>query len=189
MINLNLRPWRDELRREKRNQYIGILVLCALVGFGAAYLWQMNIASRMSMQTDRNNFLRSETKLLDQKIIEIRTLREERQALIDRMEVIQNLQKGRPTAVHLFDQLARLVPEDVYLTSATKSGNKLSLNGIGKTNISVTDLMRALDESDYFTNPSISAFASVDFDPLTGSSGYRFSINVDQTRPSDGEEE
>jgi type IV pilus assembly protein PilN len=150
----------------------------------------MQIGTQITVQKDRNEFLDTETKLLDRKITEIRTLREERQALIDRMEVIQNLQTDRPITVYLFDSLARLIPEDVYLSSMAKDGNRLSLRGVGKTNISVTDFMRALDESEYFSNPRISGFSSVDIDPNTGSSGYQFTIDVQQITPNaDLEEE
>ena len=157
MASINLRPWRAELRAEKQKEFITMLVASLLLGAAIAAGWHMLMQSAIDYQLERNRYIQSEVALLEQQIREIDNLRQQRDALIDRMRVIQDLQGKRPVIVRLFDELVRSVPDGVFLTELNKSGELLSLKGVGETNSRISTLMRNLDASEWFTDPNLTS--------------------------------
>ena len=103
MANINLLPWREELREERNKNFyvvIGVVVAVTLAAIFAVYSYY---DSAQSSQRLRNSYLQNEIAALDKKILEIRELKETRSELIERMELIQALQGNRPVLVRLCD--------------------------------------------------------------------------------------
>lgn len=152
---LNLLPWRELRRQEQDRQLlsagIGAWLLMGLIVF---YGWY-HMNGLIDHQQKRNDFLRAEITQLDKKIAEINKLQERKQALIARMEIIQQLQSDRTQIVHVFDDLVRKLPKGVYLTGLTKKNNRIMLKGVAQSNARVSHLMNNLDSSDWFTNPDL----------------------------------
>lgn len=152
---LNLLPWRELRRQEQDRQLlsasIGAWLLMGLVVF---YGWY-HMNGLIEHQEKRNDFLRAEIAQLDEKIREINDIKDRKQALIARMEIIQQLQSDRTQIVHVFDDLVRKLPKGVYLTGLTKKNNRIMLKGTAQSNARVSRLMNNLDSSDWFTNPDL----------------------------------
>jgi hypothetical protein len=60
-------------------------------------------------------------------IEEINDLETQKQRFIARMQVIEKLQRSRSEVVHLFDEVAKTMPDGTYLTSFTQEGKKPSI--------------------------------------------------------------
>jgi type IV pilus assembly protein PilN len=152
---INLLPWRELRRQEQDRQLlsasIGAWLLMGLVVFYGWYY--MN--GLIDHQNKRNDYLKTEIAKLDRKIAEINKIKERKQALIARMEIIQQLQQDRTQIVHVFDDLVRKLPKGVYLTGLAKKGNRITLKGLAQSNARVSNLMNNLDSSDWFTNPNL----------------------------------
>lgn len=152
---LNLLPWRELRRQEQDRQLlsasIGAWLLMGLVVF---YGWY-HMNGLIEHQEKRNDFLRAEIAQLDEKIREINDIKDRKQALIARMEIIQQLQSDRTQIVHVFDDLVRKLPKGVYLTGLTKKNKRIMLKGTAQSNARVSRLMNNLDSSDWFTNPDL----------------------------------
>ncbi|MBK8970609.1 MAG: PilN domain-containing protein [Hahellaceae bacterium] len=157
MAKINLRPWREELRAEKQKQFLTVLAGVFLVAGGAGFLWHTMMMSEIDYQTQRNGFIKNEIALLEQQIKEIDELKRRRDALIERMQVIQDLQGRRPVIVRVFDEMVKTVPEGVYFTSIKKAETVLNLEGIGDSNSRISALMRNMDASDWFKEPNLTS--------------------------------
>lgn len=155
MTRLNLLPWREMRRKEADRQLVSILAggaLLMVVILGLAY---MRVSAMIEHQGDRNKLLEREIAKLDEQIKEIKDLRRQRDALLARMRVIQQLQSNRSQVVHVFDDLARKLPEGMYLSTFKQAGNKFIITGMAQSNARVSAFMRALDSSNWFTNPEL----------------------------------
>jgi len=152
---INLLPWRELRRQEQDRQLlsasIGAWLLMGLVVF---YGWYY-VNGLIEHQNKRNDYLKTEIATLDEKIKEINKLKERKQALIARMEIIQQLQQNRTQIVHVFDDLVRKLPKGVYLTGLAKKNKQITLKGMAQSNARVSHLMNNLDSSDWFTNPNL----------------------------------
>ncbi|MDO6682855.1 MULTISPECIES: PilN domain-containing protein [unclassified Oceanobacter] len=182
MANINLLPWRQELRKEKQQQFISIIAVVAAIAAGLVWMVSSYYDSELSNQRGRNSFLSQEISKLDKKIVEINELTATREQLIERMELIQNLQGNRPVIVRLFDELARSVPEDLYYTSLSIQGSRVNVKGVAKSNNRVAALMRNFDESEWFADPALLGVKAV----ANGSNV--FEVSVRRVEPQSSEE-
>lgn len=155
MPRINLLPWRDELRKRREKEFIITAVIAALLMGGVVLGVHLHYESRIAYQEQRNQFIETEIAALDKKIKEIEDLKKERDSLIARTQVIQALQSGRPEIVHVFDELVTTLPDGVYYTKVTQKGRSLNLQGVAQSNARVASLMRSLEASKWFDNPSL----------------------------------
>ncbi len=155
MANINLLPWRDELRAEKQKQFYTVLVLVCISAGAAVFVWFSAVNTDIESQRIRNNMLQREITQLEQKVDEIKDLRQRREELIGRMDVIQRLQGDRPQIVRVFDDIVRKVPDGVYFTELKREGSQISVSGVAESNNRVSSLMRQLDESEWFESPNL----------------------------------
>ncbi len=147
MIRINLLPHREEKRKGRRQQFY---VLLGLVSVLAAVIWFLGfslINREISAQNEKNEFLKREIASLDKEIQEIKKIQEQTNALLSRKRVIEALQANRTETVHLFNELAKHVPEGIYLRTLTQRGQQISINGYAQSNARITSLMNNLDES------------------------------------------
>jgi type IV pilus assembly protein PilN len=167
MANINLLPWRERLREERKKQFftaLGAVVGAAVVILAIA---DQFVASGIRNQNARNSYLSEQIALLDGKIAEIRNLQEQKRTLTERMAVIQDLQGRRPIIVRLFDELVRTLPEGVYYNTITRTGDIISLEGIADSNNRVSTLMRYLDDSEWFADPDLRQITAAPDDVVT----------------------
>ena len=155
MPRINLLPWREE-ERKKRQRDFGVAMAGGVVAAIAAVLATMFFYSQMiSNQEARNARLNAEIAELQKSIEEIDGLERQKERLLARMEIIEQLQKSRPEIVHLFDEMARQLPEGVYLTGMKQTGDRVEVRGIAQSSTRVSALMRQVDSSDWMTDPEV----------------------------------
>lgn len=185
MTRINLLPWREELREERKKAFLQALVLVLIVAGGLIFVAGMWIDAQIDTQNARNARLQEEIRVLDGRIREIRNLEQQRRDLLARMEVIQNLQGNRPVIVRIFDELVQTLADGVFYTSLRVAGTTVSVEGVAESNARVSMLMRNLDASDWFTNPNLRGLREA---PEYGSQASRFTLTVTQTLPRNQEE-
>jgi type IV pilus assembly protein PilN len=147
VIRINLLPHRQERRRERQRQMVTLLAMVAGMGLLTVILGHTVLAARLENQHSRNNFLHTEIAELDKQIDEIRRVKEETQALVSRKQVVESLQSNRSEAVHVLDQMLRVMPEGCYLRSIKQTGNAINLLGYAQSNARVSTLLHNLNES------------------------------------------
>jgi len=155
MAHINLLPWREELRKQKQQQFAVISGAAAVFGLVLVGLTHMQMDGLIDNQNQRNSFLENEIKLLNEKIARINDLEKTKAALLARMDIIQQLQRSRPQSVHLMDQLVATLPDGLHLNKITTKGESLSLNGVAQSNARVSAYMRNLDSSDWLGKPKL----------------------------------
>jgi len=115
MPHINLLPWREEERREKQRQFINVAAGAGIVMVGIIVLVHLRMSGVLEDQNNRNQFMAAQITQVDKEIAEIKTLEKEKSALLARMKVIQELQGSRPEIVHIFDEIAKTIPDKVFL--------------------------------------------------------------------------
>lgn len=155
MIRINLLPWREARRKAHNLQFFILMGMVAGLAASIVLLVHGYYATRISIQTERNQFLKDENAKLDKEIEEIKKLKEEIRALLSRKQVIETLQADRAQTVHLLEQLVRQTPDGVYLKSIKQAGPKVNLIGYAQSNARVSTLMRNLEASPYLEHPDL----------------------------------
>ncbi|PKO57541.1 MAG: fimbrial protein [Betaproteobacteria bacterium HGW-Betaproteobacteria-13] len=155
MIRINLLPHREEKRKERRQQFYTLSAGMVLLGAAIALLVHTVYAGYIERQEAKNAFIKAEIVKLDEEIVEIRRLREQIDSLLARKQVIESLQSSRAETVHLFNELARKMPNGVYLKSVKQAAQQVTLVGYAQSNARVSNLMRSLEESPFLQNPGL----------------------------------
>lgn len=155
MPRINLLPWREAERKRRRQEFIFGAVGAVLVAGVLTLVVNWQFDSAINQQNERNQVLRNEIASLDQQITEILGLEQQKQRLLARMEVIEQLQRSRPEVVHLFDQLVRTLPDGVYLTSVKQTDKRIQLNGVAQSSTRVSTYMRNIDASEWLADPAL----------------------------------
>ncbi|GGI92438.1 PilN domain-containing protein [Shewanella gelidii] len=160
MANINLLPWREEAREKQKRDYIGILAGVFLGACLLVYL-ALNVIDLMTDdQRDRNAYLVSEIKLLDDQIAEIRKITKRKKDIERRTEIILNLQQARNLPTHVLDELVRIVPPGIYLSSIEKKGSLLWIQGRSESNNNVANMMRKVKTSQWLHDPNMQSIVS-----------------------------
>lgn len=157
MAHVNLLPWREQQRQHQKQQYLmGLVAVAAIVGLIFWFIGQA-IDQQINHQNSRNQFLEREIGLLDAQIADIKNIKESKNAIEQRMALIEQLQASRNVAAIIFDELAKIVPVGVTFQSMKRIGNKLEIEGISDSNNRLSDFMRSLDNSDVFVGAELSS--------------------------------
>jgi type IV pilus assembly protein PilN len=155
MPRINLLPWREE-ERKRRQREVGVAVAGSMVAGALVVVLTIFAFSQMiQSQNQRNERLKTEIAALEKSITEIDGLERQKERLLARMEIIDQLQKSRPEIVHLFDEVARQLPEGVYLTGMKQTGTRVEVQGVAQSSTRVSALMRQVDSSEWLSDPEV----------------------------------
>ena len=182
MARINLLPWREELREERRKRFLVALAGVLVGAVGAVLIADQAISAAIDRQIARNNYIGKQITTVDERIKQISELKARRQQLVERMRIIQDLQGNRPISGRIFDQLARTLPDGVYFTEVKMAGKTLSVTGAAESNNRVSDLMRNLDASDWFDAPTLTEVKATTAGQLDQANVFQ--LTVRQTPPA-----
>jgi len=181
MARINLLPWREELREERKKRFLTVLVGVVVLSVGALFLIDRYVSRAIEHQMARNAFLQVQVTQLDARIKEISELRARRKQLLERMKIIQDLQGNRPITGRVFDQLARTLPDGVYFSQVKMTDKVIAISGSAESNNRVSDLMRNLEASDWLEAPSLTEVKATTAGALDQANVFQ--LTVRQTQP------
>jgi type IV pilus assembly protein PilN len=182
MIRINLLPHREIKRKRQQKEFF--IMLGAVVGLGAAIWFAVHsyLGGQLEEQNGRNTYLESEIAILEKQIDEIKKLKEQTAALLQRKKVVESLQANRAETVYLLDQLVRQLPDGVYLKSVQQKAARVTVGGFAQSNARVSTFMRNLESSPYLEKPVLIEIKAI-ADKTTRLS--EFSLSVLLTRNKD----
>jgi type IV pilus assembly protein PilN len=189
MIRINLLPHREEKRKQRKAEFVKMLVLCALVGGGIVFLGGTYMAAKIDNQNEMNNLIKAENTKLDAQIKEIATLKQEIEALKARQQAVEDLQADRNQPVYLMDELVAQTPEGVYLRSFKQDNQRVVLTGHAQSNERVSELLRNLgNNSPWLERPDLIEIRSAALGQgKDAKKVFEFTVNVGIKRPRDKE--
>jgi type IV pilus assembly protein PilN len=181
MIRINLLPHREEKRKRRQQQFIGLGILSAVLGLAAAgAIWFF--LDQQVQQTANVAYMKAEIAKLDKQIEEIRKIREETASLLAKKQVVEGLQSNRSEPVQLLDQLLRQLPEGIFLKAFNQTGVKVNVIGYAQSNARVSTLMRNLGASPYLENPELVEIKAAFLDNNPTKRVSEFSMNISVKR-------
>ncbi|HEU4670161.1 MAG TPA: PilN domain-containing protein [Dyella sp.] len=182
MAHINLLPWRAERRKQREREFFMQLGAAFVAALLCLILWAWWMDLRIDNQNERNAYLQTEIKQVDEKIAKIKDLEKVRDRLLARKQIIEQLQANRSQMVHLFDELVKTIPASARLTGLKQSGDSLSLDGVAQSNASVAEYMRNIEASPWMGHADLRKTENVHKDVRMP---YVFGLNVALSRPKD----
>jgi type IV pilus assembly protein PilN len=155
MPRINLLPWRDAQRKERKLAFLVSLLGAGVAALVVTFAFNLYFNSVLSSQESRNERLRAEIRDLDKQIEKINDLEQQKQKFIARMQIIEKLQRSRPEIVHVFDELVRTLPDGAYLTAVRQTNTRLKIEGVAQSSTRVSTFMRNIDASQWLRDPEL----------------------------------
>ena len=177
MPRINLLPWREEERKKRQQDFMVALAASVIAAAAVVGLTWFGYVQAIENQQSRNLRLETEIAELERSIAEIDGLEAQKERLLARMEIIEQLQRSRPEIVHLFDEISRQMPEGVYLNGMKQTGMSVELKGVAQSSTRVSALMRQADQSQWLTDPSVTKVETTESGPARQA---EFVVNLKQ---------
>ena len=156
MIRINLLPYRTQRRQTKILQHLVVALGVVFVAASLVFTADLIKASELTELEDTFSELKAQNVQLQKRIGKIKDLDKLRTDVERKLELVEELQKGRFYALVTLNKLATVIPENVWLQSiATKEGT-ITISGLGESNKAVANFMRALDKEAIFSNIALS---------------------------------
>jgi type IV pilus assembly protein PilN len=178
MAEINLLPWRENQREERKREFLVALVGVIIIAAGLVFLADRYSRNAIAGQQARNDLVMREIAVMDARLAQISELQQQRDAIQERMEVIQDLQGSRPIIVYVFDELVRALPQGVYFESLRRTDDTLRIEGFAENNNRVSELMRRLDESAWFDEPALQRISAARADWAEGGRANAFLLDL-----------
>lgn len=162
MMHINLLPWRERLREVRRREFLTIMMGFVIIAGGLVFLVDRYFNGEITMQQARNVFVRAEITLLDAQVAEINQLGQQKEDIRARMNVITDLQGTRPVIVRIFDEMVWTLPNGIFYEQVQRIEDVIAVEGIAESSARITELMRNLDDSEWFKATDLSEFSVVE---------------------------
>jgi type IV pilus assembly protein PilN len=154
-----------------------INLLLALSAIGLMFTAGSVIEKMTDYQNYRNNFIEQETALLDQQIEKIKNIKKDKEAIEQRMALIEQLESSRNAVPIVLDELVRLVPHGLSFRSFSRQGNLIEILGVSESNNRLADFMRQLQESTVFSSGELSSIKA-DTSALEAVSDFKLTFTI-----------
>jgi len=174
MSMINLLPWREERNKKKKIAFFILLSLCCCVVLVGSWAIKFYIDALIDNQNKRNNFLENQTFILDKKIKQISAIKKEKLTLINRINLIQDLEQKRNLTTHLFNALPEITPLGIHLIAINFNDNKVSVTGLAESNDQVSRMVKNIENSTWLGETSLPSIVAVPSKPIAL---YKFSMH------------
>jgi type IV pilus assembly protein PilN len=177
MAHINLLPWREAQLKEQQREYFTLLIAVGLFAFVLVLSFNFYYQARIDGQNTKNQYLKNEIAQLDIQIAEIKTLNAKKAALQKRINVVEQLQRSRNVGTQVLDEIAKIIPNGIYIIEMEKKGNTLQLIGKSESNNHLANMIRAVELSDLFVDATPESITADDGSPKLLSS-FKMKVKI-----------
>lgn len=150
MIRINLLPVRAAQKKERLRSQLTILALTVFGAFAVCVLVWMSLSGKVNDVQAEIAAKNAEIARLKKTIGEVDQFKKLQKDLRGKLDILATLKSNRSGPVRLLDELSKLIPEKVWVSSFSESAGAISISGAGLTEESVANFMRKLEESPYY---------------------------------------
>lgn len=160
MMQINLLPWREQLRTEKK---IHLLVLS--LGFLGLTLFTLLIfhfyhTSLVKKERELTDYLQLQINQEQTLLNNLNAKRGQIKTLQDKINFITHIYAQNYKAVRLLNELVRFIPSYISIEKVSRQGDKVIFAGTANSDAEVTRFIDALKKSLFFVNPDLTSIST-----------------------------
>lgn len=162
---LNLMPWRDDLERDRKRNYLTGAACAALLGCGLTFGFWSYYNHDLNNNISANGLVQTRTAQTEAQLEVLKDIGLKREQIITRMELIQGLQSQRPVIVSILNSVVEKMPNQAFLTSFSKDDGTFTFTGKASDATVVAEFMRSLKKTGWFNNIFMSSYIAYTENP------------------------
>ena len=152
MIRINLLPVRAAQKKERLRSQATIFALSVFGAIAVCVLVWVSLSSKVDAVRAEISTKTAEIARLKKTIGKVDQFKKLQKELRGKLDILATLKANRSGPVRLLDELSKVIPEKVWISSFTEASGAIVITGAGLTEESVADFMRKLEESAYYMN-------------------------------------
>lgn len=149
---INLLPWRDEIRAQHRRRFVGLLAVGTIIAVIAQWSVGHYFKQQQNEQQARLSYLNQYISQLDKRIRSLKIAEQKHQAILTRLDVVESLQSGRNKTTEFMNLMPKMIPEGVYVDKIKMNGQDLEISGISDSTARLATMLDNLERSQYLKN-------------------------------------
>ncbi|MFM2591164.1 PilN domain-containing protein [Vibrio sp. TBV020] len=150
--NVNLLPWRDDLRMRHKKRFVWLVMIAVLVAIAAQWGAGKYLQNQAQIQQSRLSYLTSYITQLDRRINELKMVEQDHKALLTRLQVVEQLQALRNKTTDFMNAVPSYIPEGVYVDKIKMNGHHIQISGISDTTSRLATMLDNLEKSSLLSN-------------------------------------
>lgn len=155
MIKINLLPYRASKKRELGKQWIVLFSLTLAGTLLGNFFWMSETDKAVAALNARIKKTEEELATLNKIISEVKDIRQQKEAMTQKLDVLKKLRDGRTGPVRMLDELATVIPPNVWLQSMKEGGGRITFEGGARSHEDVANFMKKLKSSNLFSAPEL----------------------------------
>lgn len=165
MTVINLLPWREESRKENKKNFLILLIIVISVTLLFCVLFHIFLNIKLARQQNIMQIWESEYAKENTKMAALRVIKKDRLSLLQNIKYLYELRENNYLIVRLMNELAKVVPDTIVLTSIQRDKNVFMVSGVANSSLQVTTFMDNLAKIPFFYKANITNIVSKDSDP------------------------
>ena len=150
MIRINLLPVRAAQKKARLQGQLVVLVLSLVVTCLICGGLYTSVAVKISAEKKQIAKIEKEITRLKKTLGEVAQFKKLQKEFQGKLDVLAKLKEKKTGPVHLLDELSRVLPDKLWLSSVKESGGGVSISGVGLNEETVARFMRDLEASPYY---------------------------------------
>lgn len=157
MIQINLLPWREQLRQDKKLLFLKR----ALFALGLTLLFLIILhfyhLSLIHNQQFLDNYLQSEIDQNQLLLNQLNSQKVEKNSLEAQLHFIANIYEKNYKVVRLLNELIKLIPNNISIEKINRKDNKITFAGRASSDAEITQFIQRLARSPIFEHPELTS--------------------------------
>ena len=145
---INLLPWRDEIRAQHKKRFIHLIILGVIIALAGQWAVGHYFYDQQAKQQARLSYLNRYIAELDRQIQSLKVAEQEHKAILTRLDVVESLQFGRNKTTDFMNLMPELIPEGVYVDKIKMNGQEIEMSGISDSTARLATMLDNLERSD-----------------------------------------
>ncbi len=147
LYRINLLPWRENQREEHRRRFVGLIVLGLFLAIGVQWSIGKFYEYQQNQQQDRLDYLTHYIAELDQRIEAMKIAEQEHTKILERLKVVEGLQKGRNKTTEFMNLMPATIPEGVYVDKIKMNELEIEISGISDSTPRLATMLDNMERS------------------------------------------
>ena len=161
MVRINLLPVRVSRKKEAGKQQLAIIAAVLVAGLLANWAWAASRASDLKAREAKLARTRDDIAQLERIIGEVKNIKDAQQELQKKLDVLDKLKQGRTGPVRMLDELATVMPRQLWLSKLDEKAGQVTFAGTAVSIDDVSEFMSRLKQSKYFTKVELKKTTAV----------------------------
>ncbi|MBP6103771.1 MAG: PilN domain-containing protein [Gammaproteobacteria bacterium] len=162
MSNINLLPWREDLRQVKNKNFLTILIITLVVSGSLILCADLWLGYKIKVLAMNAGYMDESLKVVSRQITQIQNLKQDKKELLNRMKIIRSLEFDRVSVVKLLDAMPRVISNSIYFTEIDRS--EIKTDNSSQTDDANKGILENLSTMVGNTNENTSSDFSINLD-------------------------